>query len=379
MELAVKLTASGGAAQPIVVLGLRGMGKTALLRRSIRNRDTKPIVLYAEGSEEQSLAAAFRRSLERASGELKSAPDRLKSTIDSIVRKFPKTSFELPHEMGAIAIEGSKAEEQPSPFIDAIYELNEAAEKHGRFLVFAIDEIQTVRVEDLSPVVEFVHETAGSNTPALLLGAGLPNSRLHLHRVKTYTERWRYFRLELLSREESRDAIDLPARERGVEIEEAALELLARESAGYPFFVQEFGSAAWATRTGHRITVEQVRGILPGIRRLLDNSLYEPSFESLTGPELSYAFALAKLGPGPHRVAEIAAGLGGRVEKLNWIRNQLIKKDVAYSPASGLLEFRLPLTERFLRRNARVLGKRAEPINGVEGRSAARGRRRSES
>jgi len=365
MELAVKLTANGGAAQPIVVVGLRGMGKTALLRRSIRNRDTKPIVLYAEGSEEQSLAAAFRRSLERASGELKSAPDRLKSTIDSIVRKFPKTSFELPHEMGAIAIEGSKAEEQTRPFIDAIYELNEAAAKHGRFLVFAIDEIQTVRVEDLLPIVEFVHETAGSNAPALLLGAGLPNSRLHLHRVKTYTERWRYFRLELLSREESRDAIDLPARERGVEIEEAALELLARESAGYPFFVQEFGSAAWATRTGRVITSEQVRSILPGIRRLLDNSLYEPSFESLTGVELSYAFALAKLGPGPHRVREIADGLGGRVEKLNWIRNQLIKKDVAYSPASGLLEFRLPLTERFLRRNARVLGKRVEQINGV--------------
>jgi AAA+ ATPase superfamily predicted ATPase len=360
MELAVKLTANRGAAQPIVVVGLRGMGKTALLRRSIRNRDTKPIVLYAEGSEEQSLAASFRRSLERASGELRSAPDRLKSTLDSIVRKLPKASFELPHEMGAIAIEGNKVETGPKPFIDAIFELNEAAAKHDRFLAFVIDEIQTVRVEDLLPVVEFVHETAGTNTPALLLGAGLPNSRLHLHRVKTYTERWRYFRLELLSRDESRDAIDLPARERGVGIEEKALELLARESAGYPFFIQELGSAAWATRTGPSITAEQIRGIVPGVRRLLDSSLYEPSFESLTAPELSYAFAMAKLGPGPHRVGQIAAVLEAPVENLNWIRNQLIKKDVAYSPASGLLEFRLPLTERFLRRNARTLGRRVQ-------------------
>jgi hypothetical protein len=379
MELAVKLTANGGAAQPIVVVGLRGMGKTALLRRSIRNPSTKPIVLYAEGSEEQSLAVAFRRSLERASGELKSAPDRLKSTPDSIARKFPKTSFEFPHEMGAIAVGGNKAEKAPRPLIDSIYELNEAAAKHGRFLVFVIDEIQTVRIEDLLPVVEFVHETAGTNTPAMLLGAGLPNSRLHLHRVKTYTERWRYFRLELLSREESRDAIDLPARERGVEIEAAALELLARESAGYPFFVQELGSAAWATRTGASITSAQIRSIVPGVRRLLDSSLYEPSFESLTAPELSYAFAMAKLGPGPHRVGQIAAALEMPVESLNWIRNQLIKKDVAYSPASGLLEFRLPLTERFLKRNARALRKRIEPLSGAGGRFGVRARRRSES
>jgi hypothetical protein len=101
--------------------------------------------------------------------------------------------------------------------------------------------------------------------------------------------------------------------------------------------------------------------MLPGVRKLLDNSLYEPVFEPLSAAEMEYAFELAKLGPGPHRVGRIAAALGSRVEKLNWIRNQLIKKDVAYSPATGLLEFRLPLTERFVRRNARALAKRLAP------------------
>ncbi|MBD5633110.1 MAG: hypothetical protein IAI49_01425 [Candidatus Eremiobacteraeota bacterium] len=80
---------------------------------------------------------------------------------------------------------------------------------------------------------------------------------------------------------------------------------------------------------------------------------------------MRYAFALAQLGAGPQRINRVAAALGEDSASVNWIRNQLIKKDVVYSPASGLLEFRLPLTERYLKRNARALASRLaiEPIS----------------
>jgi hypothetical protein len=358
MEYTVRLTAGGGAAQPVVVVGLRGLGKTALLRRALRVSVPEAIVLYAEGSEYQTLAMSFRRGLERAAASLSGGPDRLRASLDGALRRLPKASFELPHDMGVVALEGRDVAESPKLLIDTIYELHDAAAKHGRFLLFAIDEIQTVSPEELVPVVQFVHETAGTETPAALLAAGLPNSREHLHRVKTYTERWRYLRLNLLSEDESRDAIAIPARERRVRIEDRALELLARESAGYPFFVQELGAAAWATRDGDAIAYERVRSIVPGVRRLIDESLYEPAIDRLTGPELAYAFALAALGPGPQRVGDIAASLGKTSASANWLRNQLIKKDVIYSPASGLVEFRLPLTEQFLSRNSRALATR---------------------
>jgi hypothetical protein len=107
----------------------------------------------------------------------------------------------------------------------------------------------------------------------------------------------------------------------------------SRARAGYPFFVQELGAAAWATRDGDAIAYERVRSIVPGVRRLIDESLYEPAIDRLTGPELAYAFALAALGPGPQRVGDIAASLGKTSASANWLRNQLIKKDVIYSPA----------------------------------------------
>ena len=352
------MTESRGAAQPVIITGLRGMGKTVLLRRTVREAGPSAIVLAAEGSESKSLGPAFRRSLERAQAELITAPERLRSTIGRVIERLPKASFEFPHDMGAIAIEGHNEKAVPKPFVDALYELNETAGKHGRFLILAIDEIQLLAPEDLVPIVEFIHETAGTTYPALLIAAGLPNSKPHLHRVKTYSERWRYFRLELLNAIDTRNALAIPLRERDVAIDDEALEILAHESAGYPFFVQEYGSAAWSVTDEQRITTHAIRTAVPGVRKLLDSSLYEPAFDALTAPELRYAFALARLGPGPHRVSDVAKAQDASADRINWIRNQLLKKDIIYVPAGGLVEFRLPLTDQFLLRNKDALSNR---------------------
>jgi hypothetical protein len=82
------MTEHGSAPQPVVV-GLRGMGKTALLRRTTRSLD-KAIVLFAEGCTQQPLETSFRRSLERATKRLESMPARLQSAVESFVSKLPK-------------------------------------------------------------------------------------------------------------------------------------------------------------------------------------------------------------------------------------------------------------------------------------------------
>ncbi|HTV73398.1 MAG TPA: hypothetical protein VME66_06835 [Candidatus Acidoferrales bacterium] len=206
--------------------------------------------------------------------------------------------------------------------------------------------------------MQWVHESAGSDAPALLLAAGLPDTRTHLHEVKTYTERWKYFRLDLLSPDEAADALSVPLEKRGVTIDAAALKTIVHEVDGYPYFVQEYGAAIWTAQEGNRITKAIADAVVPGVRRTLDSSLYDGLFQRLTGRELRYAFALAKLGAGAHRVGEVAAVLDSTSKDVNWIRNQLIKKDVIFVPAPELVEFRLPLTERYIERHRRVLMRR---------------------
>jgi len=337
------------------------MGKTALLRRSIAEATEEGyVVLFAEGSHYQNLASLFRRSLASAKDHLATLPVKLREAVAAAIRALPKTSLELPHEMGSINLEAIE-KTADIPLVDAIADLNRAAHKHHRCVVIAIDEVQMVPVAQIEPIVSLIQETAASDAPLLFVGAGLPNSRAHLKEAKTYTERWRYTRLDLLSSADVAVAISEPLARQQIKIDGDALALLVRESHGYPFFVQEYGTAAWSVAENGVVTKAALSRVVAGVRKTLDDSLYAGAFENLTGRELEYVFAMVAVGHGPHRVGDVATKLGGSSESLNWLRNRLMKKDVIYSPGPGLIEFRLPLTELYVRRNRTELAHRIVP------------------
>ncbi|MEO6990197.1 MAG: hypothetical protein ABI346_00510 [Candidatus Baltobacteraceae bacterium] len=76
----------------------------------------------------------------------------------------------------------------------------------------------------------------------------------------------------------------------------AALDRIVEASAGYPFFIQEYASAAWLQHHGARVTVADVDAVIPGVRRMLEDSFYDERFRRLTPREVRYALAIAGLG-----------------------------------------------------------------------------------
>ncbi len=336
------------------------MGKTALLRRCVSEaRKAGAVALYAEASHETSLATLMRRSLETSKKEFASVSDRIKGTLDDALRAIPQASFELPEHLGDVRLSPRKRVAKHEAFRDAIEDLNSAVRKKSRFLVIAIDEIQETPAESMRALIELTHLSAGTDRPILLMGAGLTNSAAHLHEIRTYTERWRYPIIGLLSPEETIAAIQGPATELGVTFEPKALELLVEETAGYPFFVQEYASACWMMHNGDRITRADVERVAPGVRKDLELGYYDNRLRSLSPRETRYILALARLGPGPHSVAEIAAQLGMRTIDVSSIRSQLVKKEVLFVPWNGVVEFRMPLAERYVERHRPELEQRA--------------------
>jgi hypothetical protein len=368
-QYALHLTRSGAPAQPIVFIGLRGMGKTALLRRCIADAEADgAVVIYGEATHDEPLGTTLFAGLQRARRANATLGEKLHAGFDAIVESLPTPSFNLPGEVGSISLErGNEREEKIPDNFDTLDELNELIRRNKRYLVFAIDEVQEAPIAGLRDLVRFVHRTAGLDVPVYLLAAGLPNSREHLHEVRTYTERWRYFRLDLLNPDDTRAAIEIPSRQRDVTIAPEALNLLASESAGYPFFVQEYASAAWLAHKGRTITHADVAGVVPGVRRVLEDDFYDSRFRLLTPRECAYVLAMARLGPGPHTTGEIASVFGSKSEILSSIRNRLVKKDVVYSPASGMIEFRIPLTERYVLAHQDELERRAADSKLREG------------
>jgi hypothetical protein len=356
----LNLTKSGAPAQPIIFIGLRGMGKTALLRRCIADAEANDaIVVYGEASDDEPVSRTLQRGLERAQRRNASLPQKLKSGLKKVLDALPRASYELPGDLGAVSL--ASAHHEDKAMLDALEDLNDAVRDHGRYLVFAIDEIQEAPIEGLRDLVRFIHATAGTDRPVYLLGAGLPNSRQHLHEVRTYTERWRYFTIGLLSADDTKDAIAIPAHERKVTVDPEALDMLVRESAGYPFFVQEYASAVWLEHHGKTVTREDVERAVPGVRRLLEDDFYDARFRLLTPRECGYVLAMAELGARAHTTGEIASKFGAKSETLSSIRYQLIKKDVIYAPASGMVEFRIPLTERYIFQHKSEFERRAQP------------------
>ncbi|MEI6242436.1 MAG: hypothetical protein WCP39_03410 [Chlamydiota bacterium] len=57
---------------------------------------------------------------------------------------------------------------------------------------------------------------------------------------------------------------------------------------------------------------------------------------------------MAEMGPGPHRMGDIADILNIKATSLSPVRSKLIKKGMIYSPAYGDMAFTVPLFDEFM-------------------------------
>ncbi len=73
-------------------------------------------------------------------------------------------------------------------------------------------------------------------------------------------------------------------------------------------------------------------------------------FDRLTPREKTYLRAMAELGTGPYRTADIADKLGIKISTSGPLRASLIKKGMVYSPSHGEMAFTVPLFDGFMRR-----------------------------
>lgn len=60
--------------------------------------------------------------------------------------------------------------------------------------------------------------------------------------------------------------------------------------------------------------------------------------------------ALADLGEGVHRSADVARAIGKTVNQLGTVRDNLIRKGMIYSPTHGEIAFTVPLFDQFMKR-----------------------------
>jgi len=185
----------------------------------------------------------------------------------------------------------------------------------------------------------------------MLVGAGLPQLRGRMGRAKSYAERLFDFpEIGPLDPQAARIAIAKPAAAQRVKVNENALDRILKETARYPYFLQEWGKHAWDTASKSPITIQDVVKASKTSVAALDESFFRVRFDRLTPVEKRYLRAMADLGPGPHRSGDVAEKLDRKVTALGPTRNQLIAKGMVWSPSHGDTAFTVPLFDQFMRR-----------------------------
>jgi hypothetical protein len=359
IRVAVERTRRGLPTKSVLMVGLRGVGKTVLLDRMREDMEGASIhTLRVEAPEERSLPALLapeiRQALLRLSRneQARELAKRALRALAGFARALKvkhqdiEVGFDFDPEPG-LADNGDLQHD-----LAALLEVvGDAAKNGGTALILFIDELQYVKEDELAALITALHRAAQRRLPVMLVGAGLPQLRGRMGRAKSYAERLFDFpEIGALNDAEATIAIGKPVQAQGVEIDDNALEHIVHETHGYPYFLQEWGKHAWDTARASPITLADVQLSSNSAIAALDQSFFRVRFDRLTPGGKKYLRAMAELGPGPHRSGDIARILEREVTSLGPTRNQLIAKGMVWSPSHGDTAFTVPLFDEFMRR-----------------------------
>lgn len=350
---------NGLASRSLLLVGLRGVGKTVLLTRMSQEAEANGFaVVSIETPEKRSLPAliipALRSALLKldriaAAGKLgKRALKVLGGFVGAMKLKYQDVEFgiDLGNEPG-VADSGDLEHD----LIDLFVEVGKAAKEKKTALVLFIDEIQYIEEDQFAALIMALHKCAQNQLPIALIGAGLPQVLGQAGRAKSYAERlFEYPKIGPLSEAAAREALEAPATKLRVKFEEEALKEILSRTQAYPYFLQEWGKHSWLCAERSPITRRDAEAATILAVTDLDASFFRVRFDRLTPAEKKYLRAMAELGPGPHRSGDIAHLLKKGVQNVAPTRATLITKGMIYSPSHGDTGFTVPLFDGYMKR-----------------------------
>ena len=352
---------AGRSVQSLLLNGLRGVGKTVVLNE-IRDMSRKQGILpiKIEINEDESLAEQLVPLLKDTFFDL----DRLAKAKD----KIKKGIVALRNFMGTLKLRygdfGIDIEPIPGladsgslqhDLIALFRCVGEAAAEQSNAVLLLIDEIQCLPGKDLRALIMMAHEMQQERLPVAIVGAGLPILPGLVGNVKTYAERLFLFpSVDALSEEDAKRAIGVPLSAGGVAIDDRALRLVAQESRGYPYFIQEWGYQLWNRAAGKPIQSKDVSALAEKVEARLDANFFRVRIERLTPGERDFLKNMGKVGGPNVRMGELAKMMRVKVTALGPRRTSLIRKGMIYSPAYGEIAFTVPMFAEFLRRNPKI-------------------------
>lgn len=342
--------ANGLSDRGIVLTGLRGVGKTVLLNEMHRMANSfEWLTVRIEARRDEAGARAVRRLLAREL--VVSARKLTRTALTSRMREALGTISSFNAKVGATGIELGVARsvgradsgDAEVDLLELVEDVSLALGERRRGFGVFIDEMQDLDAETLGALIAAQHAANQRDWPFYIIGAGLPNLPRVLTETRSYAERlFNYRQIGKFSQADATTALRDPAEKLGAEYASDALQVLLNAADGYPYFVQEYGQAAWNLAADRLITASDATAAVQYGTEHLDNGFFRSRWQRATPSERRMLHAMAIDGEGPSATAAVAQRMGLQPSSLGPYRAALINKGLVYAPEHGQIAFTVP-------------------------------------
>ena len=246
--------ARGKAAKSVMLVGLRGVGKTVLLDRLRMDAEAAGVfTVRAETPERKSLPALLApqlRSVLLRLSHVARAKDLAARGLQALAGlakslKVKYNDIEVGVDLQAVAGLADNGDLEGDLTV-VLEQVGQAAREAGTAVVLFLDELQYLEEDQFSALIAALHRCAQQQLPVTVVGAGLPQLLALAGNAKSYAERLFDFpMIGQLAPADARLALNKPAEDEGVSFEPEAVEEILALTRNYPYFLQEWGKHSW--------------------------------------------------------------------------------------------------------------------------------------
>lgn len=363
----------------VLVTGLRGMGKTALLGHMRQIAEQEGWICIGNDLSESSslseerLAIRILTDVSEALARIMAAQTPASNGCDNAPTKFQQDDAEgagTPVAFDALQNMYERAPGLPSDRLRSVLTRlsSRVIQGQAKGLLFAYDEAQCLSdhaERDEFPMSLLVETIAGIQkkcgvAQCLLILSGLPQVFDALIDTRTYTERmFHVMRLERLSREDTFDAVATPLQRLTPPLYVSAdlLEKCVELTGGYPYLIQFFGKELvdQLLRNGGVLGIEAFP--CASVMERLDAGLFSARWNKTTDKQREVLKLIAGRdanGAPDFSSQEIAASSQGVDEvssaQVNSVMQALCERGLLYRARHGRYAFTVPMSETMILR-----------------------------
>jgi hypothetical protein len=318
-----------------LISGVRGVGKTTLLRESEKRLTNLGAIVVTQTSSDM-LGIRLIRSLAQH--------------VDATVLSQMTFSINLGVVSGQVALSDTE-NQQPDIYFDG-RKLLETLDAKNRWVVFQVDEAHG-HTEALQEFAKAYQQWLGEKFKVMMVMAGLPDELLALLNSDSVSFLRRAKRVELALIQDLNAVAKMYQTEFEVTEKQVSKEIaqqFANKSEGYPFLIQLLGYYAWdMTEVKQSFDSGLINRVYEAAKHAMYSSVFDLLFQSKSKNDIAYLIAVNEaMVDGSARAKQVADKFGHDIAYTSRYRQRALESGLIKEVGYGRVAFTIPMEANYV-------------------------------